>query len=185
MINDKIKGACVKSVLAFLQREGLLVAALSEVSPMTRELFGEGVLSTNWYSADAYIELLDAASARAGMGAQWLMIRLGKQIVSDGLSTVYRVFLPVESPFLAVSRGHFLWRTYFKHSELILLRADKGEAEFEVRSEPSTSVAYCLTKLGGMIGALEIIGARSVQGEHASCRGHGDEHCRFRLSWDE
>lgn len=185
MVSDKIKGACVKSVLAFLQREGLLEAALVEVSPMTRELFGEGVLATNWYGAESYIELLDAASARAGMGAHWLMIRMGKQIVADGLSTVYRVFLPVESPFVAVSRGHFLWRTYFKHSELKLLRADKGEAEFEVRSEPTTSVAYCLTKLGGMIGALEIIGARAVQGEHSSCRGHGDASCCFRLRWDE
>lgn len=185
MSSDRIKGTCVRSVIGVLSREGLLEPAMASLSSMSREVFLGGVLATGWYPVDAYIELLDAVAARAGLGAEGLMLRVGKQIVSDGLTTVYRVFLPVDSPFQGVSRGQYLWRTYFKNSELNLLRAGKGVADFEVTGEARTSPAYCLTKLGGMIGSLELIGASGVQGEHPSCRHRGDATCRFQLTWEE
>lgn len=183
MPGDKIKGTCVKTVLGFLSKEDLLAPVMESLSPATREVFSGVMLATTWYPADAYIELLDHVARRVGIGRDWMMLGLGKRIVAEGLTTVYKGFLPVASPGQAVSRSHFLWRTYFRNSELKVVRAEEGGADFEVLCEARTSPAYCLTKLGGMIGALELVGARGVAGEHTLCRSRGDETCRFRLTW--
>lgn len=184
MAGDKIKGTCIRSVLNFLSGEKLLDASIASLKPRSRAEFGTAVLAMNWYPADAYIDLLDAAAHRAGADSERLMLRMGRQIIKDGLSTVYRIFLSADSPSLAVSRGHFLWRTYFQGSELRLVSSGEGSAEYEVHGESRTSTAYCLTKLGGMIGALEIVGATGVRGEHSHCRCRGDDVCRFRLTWE-
>lgn len=185
MAGDKIKGTCIRSVLGFLSERELLETAIGGLRPRSRAAFDEStVLASNWYPADAYIDLLDSVARCAGAEGELLLLRLGKQIVKDGLSTVYRIFLTVDSPSLAVTRGHFLWRTYFQSSELKLLGSGDGSAEYEVRGEERTSPAYCLTKLGGMIGSLEIVGARGVRGEHHRCTCRGDDACRFRLTWD-
>jgi hypothetical protein len=184
-MSDEIKGTCVKSVLGFLSREGLLQSSMTGISSPSREVLGSHLLATNWYPVGAYIELLDHVANRPGRGGEELMLRIGKQIVTDGLSTVYKVFLPVESPSMAVARGRFLWRSYFKGSELRLLNADRGVADYEVYGEAHTSPAYCTTKLGGMIGSLELIGARRVTGEHTHCICRGNGSCRFRLTWEE
>jgi predicted hydrocarbon binding protein len=183
--DDRIKGSCVKSVLGFLGQEALLEPALAGMTAESRVAFAARVLPTSWYPAGAYIDLLDAAARRIGPGSERTMLEIGRRIVADGLTGVYKIFLPVDSPRVAAERGRILWRTYFKGSELALVRADAGVAVFEVRGEPRTSHAYCLTKLGGMIGALEIVGAAEVQGEHTRCRSRGDDACRFKLTWKE
>ena len=180
-----IKGTCLRSVIGFLRDAGMLDDVVRDLGPESRVVFGSDLLPVNWYPVEAYLELLDRVADVGKPHAEAYFDQIGRRIIRDGLSGVYRAFLPVETMLRGLRRGSQLWGFYFRGSELQVIELDEHNARLPVLGEPRTTHAYCRTKLAGISEALAMAGAANVQVSHNRCVLRGNSVCEYELCWTD
>lgn len=185
MTEGGIKGVCLRSVHHLLEEEGRLESVLQALSPADRDELAPPALANRWYSLAAYARMLDKLIEVDGGDPKTVCQRVGRRVIRDGLSTVYRSFLRVGRPSWAIRGAHLLWGSYFHGSELQVIEARRGFASGRVTGAAATTRALCLTEVGGIAGAIELAGGRDVQVEHPHCRVDGHPECVFELRWQE
>jgi len=187
MTEQLVKGTCLKSVVDFLQERGMLDEVVGALGPRSGEVFGTDLLSVSWYPVDAYLELLERVGDCAKPDADDLFEKLGRRIIHDGLSGVYRAFMAPTSLSLlhGLRRGHQLWNLYFRGGVFKFVELDEHNARIQVHGEERTTRAFCRTRQAGIGEALVMAGANNPQVSHARCVLRGDGLCEFDLSWTD
>lgn len=184
---SNIKGSAVRSVIDFVKIKGdssTWLTVVSQLSDEDRDIFSGVILSPNWYPMQSYHNLLLAISNNLSASSPEIGIDIGKKIIEDGLTGIYKTFLKILTPEYVMSKVPILWRRYFDGEQLELVEVTEKKITMEVIGEIKPPKVYCYTVIGGMIKGIELAGGKNVVGREIKCRASGCESCRFSVVWE-
>jgi hypothetical protein len=183
----RTKGTSLAAIVRFIRKNwgdnGLARLASAARSPDVAAVVTGTVLAGSWYPFAYFTELLDAATALFGEGADAFAQREGASCAEYDLRGVYRAFVRLTSPGFVIERSGKVWRQYYDSGELVVLEKADADVQFELRAFGSPHRGHCGTVLGWSHRAAELSGAAGVRSVHTTCRARGDRRCIFQLSW--
>ena len=185
MPDARIKGTCVASVMRLLREEHKQDEVLERLEQKVRDVFTGPILPVNWYPLQSYISLLNAIQKSYPGEGKDVGFRVGRRIMRDGLSSVYKVILKVASPEMVLKKAGMLWGFYFKESKLTIVEEHHCNLLLSVTDDCRPTPVYCQSLAGGMAETAERAGARDCRVIHPQCRAAGGRVCLFRITWDE
>jgi len=185
MPDAQIKGTCVASVMRLLREEHKQGEVLGRLGQRVRDVFSGPILPVSWYPLQSYVSLLDAIQTSYPAEGREVGFRVGRRVMQDGLSSVYKVVLKVASPEMVLKKAGMLWGFYFQGSKLTIVEEHPCNLLLSITDDCRPTPVYCLSLAGGMAETAERAGARDCRVIHPQCRAAGAKACLFRITWDE
>jgi len=180
------KGSGVISMINYAKQHGdeqRFERFLQRFSPEDRETLGGIVTPVMRFKETTNQALINNLVAEFLDGDPERAVELGRFIIDDGLSTIYRVFFKVGSPKMIIARANRLWRQY--HEVGSLETFDIESKSIRVRlTFPYTDLAFCRLMTGTVFSSLERSGANNVILKHEKCAAKGDPYCQYYVTWD-
>jgi uncharacterized protein (TIGR02265 family) len=181
----RIKGAVLKSRLAFVEENGG-VAAVDRVlgslpAPDQAEL--RAVLASNWYAFELGKRLDDAIVQVIGGGKPDFFLKLGRASADRNLTGVHKGFIVQGDPHAFLAKTPLIYSFYYDTGRREYVKTGPQEAVLTTHDATTFSSPDCLTIIGWHVRALEMCGARDVVMKEEECRARGGEVCRYRVRW--
>jgi len=142
-------------------------------------------IGVGWYTHGVYMRLVRAIDEVHGVGDLAMAVQLGRWGAERDLSTIYRLFFRFANPAWVVEKSTEYWRRFHEDGEWIIERVGKMHVVGTLRGWRTDDAAYCRVNGGYMGRLLELVGARGVTVDHASCVARGDRECVFRVRWGD
>ena len=185
MATQKVKGAILKSMLAFVEkqfgREGL-DKIMENLDPEDQKAL-LGLVPVAWLDFEIGKRLDDAIVRVLGGGRPEVFERLGAASADANLKTVHAAFIAPGDPQAFLSKAPQIYRMYYQTGRREYEQTGEKEGVLTTYEAETFSKADCLTVIGWYKRALEICGAQNPRIVEDSCRARGDEVCRYRVSW--
>ena len=155
------KGTEVASVRSLLRAAGKEDALVARLSPDEVELYRE-TLPVAWVSVDFVARLWELAAAELYVGEARPLRQLGRAIIRDNLTGIYRVMLRVVSIPFAIQQAASLWHTYNDTGEVTVERTGE-RLQMTVSKYPAFPEAALEECAGSTEGLMEMCGARHIE----------------------
>jgi hypothetical protein len=186
MEEPRTRGLNLLAALAYVRAHGnrnALSRVLSRLPEHDLALLLDGprgpVISARaWYPIGMQIRLLRAIDDTLGQGDLELMHEVGYEMAKRDISRVFRPFFRRGQPGWIIELATKLWRTYHDRGRWTLERTPVSILA-TLSEHPGRDVVLCRTFMGWMHAALDMGGARNVDGAHPVCIGRGASHCVF------
>jgi hypothetical protein len=190
----RVKGAVIREFLvwyesvygrAYVERVCTRLEP-SELTKLSPERMGLGMLPTGWYSSNIVHAVLDGVTEGATRSEITALLREGNAIVVQRMTRgLYQfLFRMVGSPSLYAKHIQRAWRllhtTGERHMEL-----SPGRADSSIRSWPGHHPVLCELTTETMRTVFEIMGCRNVTAQPLACVSRGDLECRAILHYEE
>lgn len=144
-----VKGTGIIPVLGYIKEkygietlENIVKKLPTEYQEMLKEIF-----DVKWYPLSLLSKLYTTIAEVIGKGDTKICWEIGRYSAEYGLNRVYKFFLKLGSIKLFVSKGPTIYSTYYKGSELKILKSEEGYIEI-VLSGIETSVAHLYSMAG-------------------------------------
>jgi len=183
----RIKGTALNSRCHYVVRhhgEAAFEEVLARLGkPEYAEVLRKGVLKSEWYPFELYLELIRHIDAVCGTGDGSLYPVMAAQAAQDDLTTIYKVFFRIATPAFILSKARRIWSQYYDTGELVVVEHVAGRAIMEVRDFEAPHRAHCSSIAGWMQQCIVMTGASDAAVQHLSCRAQGDQRCMFSATW--
>jgi hypothetical protein len=157
---------------------------LAALTPETRNVVERGVVVSDWYSFEAFVELNTTIDRLFGRGDLALCLELGRFACEVNLTTIYRLFFKLGSVRFIIGRCAAAWRVNYDAGELLVAGVRDDWVCLRVLGVPKPHRAHCLAVSGWIQRACELSGGTLVPGSlRERCRLLGDLECEFEFSW--
>ena len=182
----KIKGNILKSRIGFVKgrfgAEGWdrVVAVLPEED---RKSLNGIVTNSAWYPFDLGRRLDDAIVATVGKGSRTVFEELGRASAKENLNGVHKSLLTTGDPEAFLRKAQMIYSFYYDVGSRTYESTGPTSGVITTRDAETYSEADCATVIGWYKEALAMCGARDVVIRESSCRGRGDDACRYEVSW--
>ena len=185
----KIKGTvlndAVKAVKAQLGDQ-VYDAIVDLLEGETRALFERAfILSSNWYSLDAFVQFLEMDLKVTAQGNEQVLIKWSEASTERQLRGVYHMFAESESPELVIQRIAGVHQTYFQGVGIEASLLSAGKAILKYTGFAKRHRLIGLTIIGFFRKALEMAGAKAVKAEYTTLIEDDKGYCELVLSWSE
>lgn len=180
----RVKGSVLKARLQWVDQEDRQNgrARLYEaVSEPTRKLLAHGVVVSNWYDFDAYLEVTTAIDRVFGRGDLALCYALGRHSCRINVPSLYRVFLRLGGVHAFLARATTAWRVHYDVGSFAVIEETPKFARLHL-DWPKPHRAHCLTIKGFVAEAAALCG-ETVIDEREICVTQGDPACEFAFTW--
>ena len=188
-----IRGTTIDAARRFLlQSQGTPAydELVEQLTPEQRALIDRPIKPSDWFPADLYIGVLDkAAETVAGDDPAGYLARLGRFVLDDGVTSLYRAFFRIATPGFVIRGSALLWGMFFKGNKLKILESKRRSVSAAILDSPVNSHNLCQSIVGGMQASLEHAGAKNVRYEMRNCGagkpsdGKSCAHCDFHFTW--
>jgi predicted hydrocarbon binding protein len=186
MDEPRTRGLNLLAALAYVRAHGkrdALSRVLTRLPERDLALLLDGpkgpVISARaWYPLGVQIRLLHAIDDTLGNGDQELLHEVGYQMAKRDISRVFRPFFRRGHPGWIIEIATKLWRTYHDRGRWTLERTPVSILA-TLSDHPGRDAVLCRTFMGWMHAALDLGGAKNVDGAHPVCIGRGASHCVF------
>jgi hypothetical protein len=183
-----VKGLAFKTVLASVQRlrgEDGLNHLMADLPGDLREKLEYGyIVKGGWYPATWYKDLLRAIVSSTGEGRD-LIRQVGGECSRQALTGVYRVFTRLLSPQTLFSGAMRLFKSYYDHGQVWVVKARPGAAQAVWRDCHGFDQNMWDEVLGSVTAILELGGATEVRLRIVTGGGDGDSHMEACAYWNQ
>lgn len=179
-----VKGSSIHSIFNYLREVGLLESVLRKLEEPHRDHL-TGVVSAGWYPVESFIQLLELIAQSPASKDRELFFKLGRRVVHDGLSGVYKALAKLVNPAVAIKRAPMLWGMYVQGCTLEVVNPAKGFVSGYLNDQPPMSRAMCKFVMGGFAEPIYLAGGSNVQVTHPQCQLDGHPRCYFEMRWDD
>ena len=155
------KGTEVVSVRNLLRAAGKEDAFVARLGPDEVELYRE-TLAVAWVPVDFVARLFELAAAELYVGEGRPLRQLGRAIIKDNLTGIYRVMLRVVSIPFAIQQAASLWHTYNDTGEVKVERTG-DRLLMTVSNYPAFPEAALEECAGYTEGLMLMCGARNIE----------------------
>ena len=157
---------------------------LDELTDAQRRMVDGRIRARGWYVVSDYINVVDAAGRHLSPDdPAALQTNLGRFVMDDGVTSLYRAFFALASPGFTIRLSGLFWFQFYKGSKLKIAGTGKKWAHGVVVDAAYCSVSLCHTIKGAMVSALEHAGAKNVRVEHHHCKSEGGDRCEYKFAW--
>ena len=142
------------------------------------------VVGTGWYDLALLARMLNAVDREFGIGNLALVREQGVFQAESDLKVVFRMFFRMANPSYVISKATHYWSRLQTEGVWEIER----EAPNRVRGSLTgwgVDAALCAAIGAYMVRLIELVGGKSVVGEHPACRVEGHPACVFTLRWRE
>jgi hypothetical protein len=183
----RVKGSALKARVTYVQERGgdeVYARFVSQLAPGTRALVEGGMLATEWYPFECFMNLCETADALLGAGDLESCFEMGRYACELNLTTLYKLLFRVGSVGFILKRARVAWRTTYDSGELRVVEDTPGFVRMQIEEWPQPRRAHCLSILGWMHRAVELSGGK-VLGSEEKCRARGEAVCEFAIRFQE
>jgi hypothetical protein len=183
----EIKGVAVKSIPDFVKKKypGYYSEWINSLSPASRALFQNGIVSNKWYSVnEAAIDPTEKIGTlffnQDIKTAAW---ESGKYSAESALTGVYKLYVRLSSPGHIISRASRIFSAYYNPAEISTknVQSDSVEVHMTKFNPPSEIIEY---RIGGWIEkALELSGCKAVDVKIDKSLAKGDPVTLYKINW--
>jgi len=156
-----------------------------QLTPDQRHAMEGNVRPKQWYLVPDHAAVLALAAQHLAPDEQETFLTdIGRFVMDDGVTTIYRMFFRVISPSFVIRLSSLFWFQFYKGSKLKILHRERKRVQAVVVDASFCSVPLCHTIKGGMLAALENAGARRVVVDHHACKSTSNKPaCEYYFSW--
>ncbi len=182
----KIKGNILKSRIGFVRErfgEDGWQRVRDALPPEDARLLSGIITNSTWYPFDLGRHLDEAIVSTVGHGSSAVFEDLGRASAQENLNGVHRGLLAPGDPEGFMRKAQMIYRFYYDVGDRTWESTGPGSGVLTTRGAETYSEADCATVIGWYKEALAMCGAKAVRIVEESCRGRGDDACRYRVSW--
>jgi hypothetical protein len=182
----QVKGAVILARRAFVREEfgeDAWKRLLETLSESDREHLDGFILTASWYPFDLNQRLDAAIVEQLGAGDIAIFESIGSWSAKKNLAGPHKTFLTPGSPHRFMEMTDRIYDFYYDTGERKFEPSDETSGVMTTYGAETFSETDCLTVIGWYREALKMCGASEVTIEEDSCRAHGDEFCRYQISW--
>jgi hypothetical protein len=172
------KGTEVVSVRSLVRAAGKEDALVARLGPDEVALYRD-TLAVAWVSVDFVARLWELAAAELYVGEGRPLRQLGRAIIKDNLTGIYRVMLRVVTIPFAIQQSANLWHTYNDTGEVKVERTG-DRLLMTVSKYPAFPEAALEECAGCTEGLMLMCGARNIEVKTSRPR---DDAFAFECSW--
>uniref|UniRef100_A0A7C4Y446 DUF2378 family protein n=1 Tax=candidate division WOR-3 bacterium TaxID=2052148 RepID=A0A7C4Y446_UNCW3 len=132
--------------------------------PKEYQEYFENLFDVQWYPLEILSTLYTLITEEIGKGDPKVCWEVGRYTAEYGLNKIYKFFLRLGSIKLFVNKGHAMYSTYYKGSELKILKYEENYIEIQIIGI-KTSDSHLYSIGGWMEKAGELVGAKNVKVE--------------------
>ena len=183
----RVKGSALKARVTYVQEradDATFKRFVAQLAPGTRALVEGGVLATEWYPFECFMNLCETADATLGAGDLESCVEMGRYACELNLTTLYKLLFRVGSVGFILKRARVAWRTTYDSGELRVVDEAPGFVRMQVEDWPEPRRAHCLSVLGWMLRAVELSGGKVISSDE-KCRARGEAVCEFAIRFEE
>jgi hypothetical protein len=181
----EVKGTAVKSIPEFVRRNfsSRFDEWFDSLPDASKEIM-KAVLVGDWYPLrDAIIEPTKKVCDLFYDGKEEGAWEAGRFSADHALKGVYKVFVKIGSPGFVIDRASRIFSTYFRPSELEVVKKSPKGAVMHVVKFPEPNRLVELRIGGWMERALEINGCKGPEVKITRSLTRGDPVTEFVLKW--
>jgi hypothetical protein len=146
-------------------------------------LLDERIMTNEWYSLDAFLELLAYAYRHLLGSSEEAALQMGAAGGRALLQGPHKAFVKAGDPTGSVVALRHSWLTYYDFGNLAAELVDDRTVEFVVTGYPDVPVPHGMMIAGWAVAAAELAGARDVRCDILERPWIGDERQVHRVSW--
>ncbi len=185
-MSGSIKGAVLKSRLAFLQEHGGPSAGqrvLAKLTEQDRAILSKPISARGWYSFETGSRLDEAIELELG-GGDALFREMGAQSARDNLSPAQRAFVRERDPYALLKAAASIYRLYYDTGRRTFERQGPRKLVLTTHDSQTFSRADCLTVAGWHEQVITMCGGERTKVTELKCRALGDAVCEYVCTWD-
>ena len=182
-----VKGTVLTSRMAFVRdRAGddALERVLARLPRDDQELLSGIVLAVGWYPFETNARLDASIALELGRGDA-IYRELGAQSAIDAFRTTQKNLARSREAHGLLKQTAQIHRLFKSTGAMTYEQVAATRATLRTVDCDSFSRADCLTNLGWLEKALELVGVRAPRVIELSCRARGDRVCEYRCEWSE
>jgi hypothetical protein len=182
-----VKGTVLTSRLAFVRDRGGEAAAervIARLPPEDQEVLGGIVLAVGWYPFETNERLDAAIAAEFGRGDS-IYRELGAQSAIDSFKNTQKNLARSRDAHALLKQTAQIHRLFKSTGSMSYEQVAPTRATLRTVDCDGFSRADCLTNLGWLEKALELVGVRASRVIEIACRARGDKACEYRCEWAE
>jgi hypothetical protein len=154
---------------------------LAGLAPETRALLASPPAAIAWVDAAHCFALYDAVVEHGGNGGTEIVREIARAQVQHDLRGIYRLFVRMASPDFIAQRAASLYGSYWRnHGTVRAERSGPHALDVVFEELPRVRPAFVSAQLGGIQGALEASGLKSIR---VNIVHTTERSVRARASW--
>ncbi len=182
-----MKGTVLTSRLAFVRlrgEDGAIERVLARLPPSDQELLSGIVLAVGWYPFETNARLDASIAQELGRGDS-IYREMGAQSAIDAFRTTQKNLARSRDAHGLLRQTAQIHRLFKSTGAMTYEQVAPTRATLRTLDCDSFSRADCLTNLGWLEKALELVGVRAPRVIDLACRARGDKLCEYRCEWSE
>lgn len=184
--NRPVKGTGVKSMIQFAKDRGGdagLQKVLQSLPEEDRNELTATILPTSRFKEETNQALINGIVNNLLGGDAEKAVEIGKFLIHDGLTFVYKMLYRVGNPGWIISNANILWKQYHEIGSLDVIESTSNSCRLQLNF-PYLDKAFCRVIVGCSIESLRLSGAKNVDVVHEKCIAKGDPYCLYAITWD-
>jgi hypothetical protein len=182
-----VKGTVLASRLAFVRDrggDGAIERVLARLPAEDQELLSGIVLAVGWYPFETSGRLDASIALEFGRGDA-IYRELGAQSAVDAFRTTQKNLSRSRDAHGLLKQTAQIHRLFKSTGSMSYEQNTPTRATLRTVDCDSFSRADCLTNLGWLEKALDLVGVRAPRVIELACRARGDKLCEYRCEWSE
>ena len=183
----EVKGSVVSDSIKSVKDhfgEQAYAAIVNQLQGEARHVFGQPtILSSSWYSLDAFTEFLDKDVQVTAQGNEQELVKRAEVLIERQLSGIYKMFVRFGSPQFVLNRISVVHQTYFRGVDVAISFPVPGKAVLKYTGFAKQHRLIGFTIIGFYRKALEISGAMNVDAKFTTSIEQGMGYCELTLTW--
>jgi hypothetical protein len=141
------------------------------------------IFALSWKPEKLFIDLITTADKILGKGDYQLCHDIGRYIAQQSVSTIYKIFIRINTPTFVIKRAPTFWRQLHNHGSLEVTQSSRDHATILLHDEVSHSKAFCRGLIGFFERILELCGAKNIS-ITVRCQPNKNNYCEFNGRWE-
>lgn len=184
-----VKGSRIIPRIKFIHERdpgGVWERILDDLDPEFVRQLQNGVIASQWYPLEHYIQLHRAIDRRLGKGDLALCWEMGKRSALEAFTGMYKVFFKVGSAEFVMASGPVIWKQLYDSGRLRIQNESAADSKhyrmiIEGFEQPAEEIWMILA--GWVEGALEITGVKDMRVSLANTRVCPGSNCEIEAVW--
>lgn len=183
----EVKGSVVSDSIKAVKAhfgDQAYTSIVNQLKGDARALFERAsILSSSWYSLDAFTEFLEMDIQVTANGNEQELIKRAEVVIEQQLSGIYKMFVRFGTPQFLLNQLSVIHQTYFRGVGVSVNMLGSGKAVLKYTGFAKQHRLIGFTIIGFYRKALEISGAKDVNAAFTTFIEDNKGYCELHLSW--
>jgi len=176
-----MKGSAFTARFAYLKRRfsGRWDELVASFDAPTRALAHGPCLNASWYPFACFVDLNLKADRLVGAGDYALVREMGRDAAITNLPLFYKLFYKIGSVDFILGKAAALWRQHHDTGRAEVVKHADNHYEYRLYEFAAPHPTLCRSLEGFLVGTLEVMGMKRVDGREVECVLRGAPCCAF------